>query len=271
MNSLVSALTRIGQLERQFQQYFSKTAPRNTFTESNAASAQTPATPTAALSPFATSFAATDILPQNLSSVNLVDGLTNGLTTQSPLGNFKELLNAKLQLASASPTTGGQQTAVKQLKTSPIQQAAQVPVVQTRQLTTFPFQAQITAAAEANGLPVALFRSLVAAESNFNPLAVSAKGAMGLTQLMPQTAVALGVTEPYDVEANLQGGARYLRMLLDKYGGDYAKALAAYNAGEKAVARADELSGVSVPPYAETNQYVKRVLTSYLKYSGVSL
>ncbi|BBM88846.1 hypothetical protein COTS27_00533 [Spirochaetota bacterium] len=133
----------------------------------------------------------------------------------------------------------------------------------------FPYRSEITAAANRYKLPVALVRSVVQAESNFNPLAVSHKGAMGLMQLMPQTVTLLGVSDPYDVTENLMGGTRYLRSLLDQYGGDYAKALAAYNAGETAVERAIEKTGAGVPPYNETNEYIKKILTSYMKYSGV--
>jgi len=103
------------------------------------------------------------------------------------------------------------------------------------------------------GIPEGLFLNLVRAESNFNPQAVSPKGAMGLCQLMPQTAKELGVKNPFDVDENLNAGAKYLKRLYKKYK-DWKLALAAYNAGEGAV---DRYRGI--PPYRETVIYVEKV------------
>lgn len=105
-----------------------------------------------------------------------------------------------------------------------------------------------------------LLRSLVSVESNFDPVAISPKGAMGLTQLMPETAKSLGVDNVFHPEQNLEAGARHLRALLEKYEGDVMLALAAYNAGEKAV---EAYQGV--PPYPETEAYVREVLRRYRK------
>jgi soluble lytic murein transglycosylase-like protein len=99
-----------------------------------------------------------------------------------------------------------------------------------------------------------LVHSVIRAESNYNPNAVSPKGAQGIMQLIPATARRFGVSNAFDAKENIQGGVRYLRFLLDYYKGDYAKAIAAYNAGEGAV---DKYHGV--PPYAETQNYVFRV------------
>ncbi len=101
-------------------------------------------------------------------------------------------------------------------------------------------------------------RSVIRAESNFNLRAVSPKGAQGLMQLMPQTALQLGVPDPFEPGANIDAGTRYLRELLLQYHGDAAKALAAYNAGPQ---RVEQYHGV--PPYRETRAYVRRVINDY--------
>jgi soluble lytic murein transglycosylase-like protein len=118
-----------------------------------------------------------------------------------------------------------------------------------------PFAAEIAAAAARNGVDPNLLTGLIRAESNFNPSAGSPAGAQGLTQLMPGTAAGLGVTNPLDPVQSIEGGAKYLRQQLDHFGGDVTKALAAYNAGPGAV---EKFGGV--PPYEETQNYVRRVL-----------
>jgi soluble lytic murein transglycosylase-like protein len=117
-----------------------------------------------------------------------------------------------------------------------------------------PFKAEIDAAAAKYGIDPALLRGLIRQESNFDPNAGSPAGAQGLAQLMPGTAAALGVTNPLDPAQSIDGGAKYLRQQLDAFGGDVTKALAAYNAGPGAVQRYG-----GVPPYAETQNYVRQV------------
>ena len=111
-------------------------------------------------------------------------------------------------------------------------------------------------AAQKYNLPANLLRGVIRAESNFQVKAVSHAGAQGLMQLMPGTAKELGVDNPFDIEQNIDGGARYLRKMLDSFGGDIKVALAAYNAGPGTV----EKYGGNVPPYQETKQYIDRVL-----------
>jgi soluble lytic murein transglycosylase-like protein len=117
-------------------------------------------------------------------------------------------------------------------------------------------------AAAAAGVPAAIVKAVIHAESAFDTSAVSRAGAMGLMQLMPATAREVGVLDPFRADENVHGGARYLRHLHDRYG-SWTHTLAAYNAGPTAV---DRHRGV--PPYAETQAYVRRVLSYYRRYHG---
>jgi soluble lytic murein transglycosylase-like protein len=118
--------------------------------------------------------------------------------------------------------------------------------------------AAIEAAAARHNVDPNLVRSVIKVESNFNPNAVSRKGAMGLMQLMPATARSLNVSNPFDPEQNVDAGVRHLRKLLDSYGGDVRLSLAAYNAGAGAVARS-----AGVPRFGETRNYVRRITELY--------
>jgi soluble lytic murein transglycosylase-like protein len=116
------------------------------------------------------------------------------------------------------------------------------------------FEHTVNRIAAESSLPPELVHSVIQVESNYNPYAVSPKGALGMMQLIPATAKRFGVKDAFDPEENIRGGSRYLRYLLDLYGGDSTRALAAYNAGEGAVARYG-----NVPPYPETQVYVQEV------------
>lgn len=119
--------------------------------------------------------------------------------------------------------------------------------------------------ARRHGLPPALLRAVIKTESDFNPTAVSRAGAIGLMQLMPQTARMLNVHNPFDPEQNVRGGAAHLRALLDRFEGNLTLALGAYNAGVTAVERYNAL-----PPYRETRRFVWKVLRNYRRYLAVS-
>lgn len=121
----------------------------------------------------------------------------------------------------------------------------------------------IDAYSQKNGLDSDFVRAVVKQESGFNERATSHCGAAGLMQLMPGTAKGLGVKNPYDAEQNVKGGTKMLANLLKTYGGNKELALAAYNAGGGAVKKYG-----GIPPYAETQRYVKSVLSIYDRYKG---
>lgn len=127
---------------------------------------------------------------------------------------------------------------------------------------TTDFDAIINTAAQNTGLDPAFIRAVMIAESGGNPKAKSGAGALGLMQLMPATAKGLGVTDPFDPMQNILGGARYLKTQFDRFG-DLRLALAAYNAGPGAVRKYG-----GIPPYAETKNYVEKVMKLYEKFKG---
>jgi len=129
-----------------------------------------------------------------------------------------------------------------------------------------PFSEIIRQAASRYGVDADLIHCLIAVESNFNPKAVSRKNARGLMQIMPKTALHLGVKNIFDPRENVDAGTRYLRDMLGKYNNDLTLALAAYNAGPEKVER----YGRRVPPYAETRLYVQRISRNYAKIKSAA-
>lgn len=131
-------------------------------------------------------------------------------------------------------------------------------LVRGRLITSQAVDSAIESAAARNGVDPNLVRSIIKVESNFNPRAVSRKGALGLMQLMPSTAQSLNVTNAFDPNQNVDAGVRHLKSLLDNYNGDLELSLAAYNAGSKAVDRNN-----GIPPYRETQDYVRKITGLY--------
>ncbi|MGH7391426.1 MAG: lytic transglycosylase domain-containing protein [Candidatus Rokuibacteriota bacterium] len=124
-------------------------------------------------------------------------------------------------------------------------------------------EAHIRVTAARYGVPARLVAAIIEAESEFDPRAVSRKGARGLMQLMPATASSLAVRDAFDPYANIEAGVRHLRRLMDRFDGDLPLVVAAYNAGENAVATYG-----GIPPYRETRRYVKRVLRTFGRDAG---
>ena len=123
------------------------------------------------------------------------------------------------------------------------------------------FQEAISSAAQRHGVDAELVRAVIKVESDFNAQARSNKGAQGLMQLMPETARLHNVADAYNPLENIDGGVRHLRLLIDQYRGDLELVLAAYNAGVNAV---EKYRGV--PPFGETKEYIRRVLSFYSRY-----
>jgi soluble lytic murein transglycosylase-like protein len=185
--------------------------------------------------------------------------LSNGFTIRA---ERVETVGSALKLQTASGTVEIPLTQVVERETIPEPPPAPLPAAPTPTLTPMPPPAQdpLEAAARKAGLPPEFLKSVARIESAFRQDAISPKGAIGVMQLMPATARELGVN-PHDKEQNLEGGARLLRDLLLRYQNEpdqVRRALAAYNAGPGAVARFN-----GTPPYAETQNYVNKVLAEY--------
>jgi len=127
----------------------------------------------------------------------------------------------------------------------------------TSSVRSAPYDASINEHSRRHGVSAELVRAVIQVESAFNPSAVSSKGAMGLMQLMPATAVELGVRNPFEPDQNIRGGVTYLKRLLDRYGQKVELALAAYNAGMGNVEKYGD-----VPPFKETRNYVKKITSA---------
>ena len=137
----------------------------------------------------------------------------------------------------------------------------ETPVVSPNSTTSSPYSDLIIKASKKHGISIPLLKALIKAESNFNPRAVSKKGAMGLMQIMPQTAKILNIHNPFDPGENIMGGTRYFKRLVNRFDGKISLAIAAYNAGPEAVERHKR-----IPPIRETEVFVRRVLKYYYAY-----
>jgi soluble lytic murein transglycosylase-like protein len=174
---------------------------------------------------------------------------SNGVTTFTnikPSGNFKLVIREQPEVVSKMIVIDEPTTQVRDYSAQPRSR----------------YSRHILAAARSSNLDPALIHAVITVESGYNPSARSKAGAVGLMQLMPETAARYNVANRWDPEQNIQGGSRYLRDLLQIFDNDLRLALAAYNAGEDAVAK----YGNRIPPYRETIAYVPKVMKYYRKY-----
>lgn len=137
------------------------------------------------------------------------------------------------------------------------------PVI-TRRYSTEKYDNLISDASERYDVSFPLLKAIIKAESDFDPLVVSKKGATGLMQIMPQNFKSLGIKDPFDPWQNINAGARYFKQMFDRFNGKLSLSLAAYNAGPTAVDRYK-----TIPPYEETEEYVRRVLKYYYNYKNL--
>lgn len=174
-------------------------------------------------------------------------------TTKSNFGML--LLDPKIKEVSSQIVKQSPQTSLNRalMEATAVQANVQQPANKAQILNV------VSQISKKHGVDEKLVQALIKQESGFNPKAKSKAGAMGLMQLMPSTAKNMGVKDPYNTVQNVEGGVKYLKSMLNRYNGNVILALAAYNAGPGAV---DKYSGV--PPYKETQNYVRNVLANYL-------
>lgn len=176
-----------------------------------------------------------------------------GQALTSDVRPFQEVLNSTAQSQFGALLTNQPVTSVQ------AQMSEQPELRGYAQASKPQLLSMISQISQKHGVDEKLVKAVIQQESGFNTKATSHCGAMGLMQLMPGTAKTLGVTDPYNPVQNVDGGVRHLKWLLSKYNGNTILALAAYNAGSGAVDKYD-----GVPPYPETQNYVKKILANYL-------
>lgn len=191
-------------------------------------------------------------LPAQIKSVSDERGVVVFINETPPPAKPAPASKAAAKTAAAAPTATASPTTAPAANSTP------------RPTTPQELDQLVQTTAEKHSVDPRLVRAVISTESNWNPGAVSRKGAQGLMQLHPDTAQKLGVADAFDPAQNVDGGVRYLSMMLDRYHGDMHLALAAYNAGPGAVDR----SG-GVPRIAETRNYVQKVTSAYLGGTGL--
>jgi len=201
-----------------------------------------------------------DLLTQKFNEIQ--SRLPIKIKTFGDNGSFREALDASAASLQSGETAEETAVGLQTAETLKIRNTASIPADKTELMGVI--DRNIQTAAAKYGVDPNLIRAVMKQESSFDPYSLSSAGAQGLMQLMPETAKALGVDNPWDIAQNIDGGVRYLRDQLAAFDGNTKLALAAYNAGPNSVRKYN-----GIPPYHETQDYVVRVLDYYRQYASI--